>query len=59
MSKIAPSNDKKMKETRTYKTDEQAQHLILKIRLAVATGRVDMLPELNANLKLYIKNKNI
>lgn len=48
-----------MKETRTYKTDEQAQHLILKIRLAVATGRVDMLPELNANLKLYINNKKI
>ena len=31
--------------------NEQAQHLILKIRLAVATGHLEMLPELNSKLK--------
>ena len=30
--------------------NEQAQHLILKIRLAVATGHTEMLPELNTDL---------
>jgi hypothetical protein len=30
--------------------NEQAQHLILKIRLAVATGHLEMLPELNSKL---------
>ena len=39
-----------MKATKTYKTDEQAQHLILKIRLAIATGHTEMLSKLNSDL---------
>ena len=37
--------------------NEQAQHLILKIRLAVATGHTEMLPELNSKIKTIINNK--
>ena len=39
--------------------NEQAQHLILKIRLAVATGHLEMLPELNSKLIQTFYNINI
>ncbi len=35
--------------------NEQAQHLILKIRLAVATGRTELLPELNSEMRTLLK----
>lgn len=37
-----------MKKTMVYKADEKVQHLILKIRIAVATGHMELLPELNS-----------
>jgi len=49
-----------MKQALKHNSDnEQAQHLILKIRLAVTTGRLEMLPDLNSKIKAIINNNYV
>ena len=39
-----------MKEGKAYKTNDELQHLILKIRIAVATKHLELLPKLNSDI---------
>ena len=47
---FAASKKYVMKEAKAYKTNDELQHLILKIRIAVATEHLELLPKLNSEI---------